>query len=133
MSTLLLIVIVYDFSACDQISDIFTMNSAKGLISWYSVLVIVFFGGLAAIQVFLYLTKRNRRGKFVMWVKIGIGILFVVGCIVGIVTNLEMVKKGHVFYFVAFDLYSFLGFLGFYGYEVYCRCRGINRNNVAPN
>lgn len=133
MSTLLLVVIVYDFSSCSQISDIFSMNSAKSLISWYSILTIILVASLVLIYVILYLTKRSRKIKFILGLKISIGVLFAVGCIVGVVTNLEMIKKGHVFYFVAFDLYSFFVILGFYAYEVYMKCRGGNRNNVAPD
>jgi hypothetical protein len=108
MSTLMLSVIVYDFSTCTQISDIFSIDSAKKLISWYSILVIVFFTAVLAIYLVLHATHRTNRSTLVLVFKLIIGLLVVAGCTVGVVANLEMFKKRQYPLFSVFDMYSFL-------------------------
>jgi cytochrome bd-type quinol oxidase subunit 2 len=108
MSTLLLIVIVYDFSSCRQLSDIFSIRSAQRLVSWYTILVFAFLSGLIVLQLYIWATNRNKKNKAIVALKVIIGILYVIGCLVGVLANFEMLKKGKITYFAAFDLYSFV-------------------------
>jgi hypothetical protein len=107
MSTLLLSIIVYDFQTCQQLSEIFSISSAEGLVSWYSILVIVFVGGLLVIYIICYITKRSQKNKLICLLKIVLGLIVVVGCLVGIIANVEMMAKRRLHFFSAFDLYSF--------------------------
>lgn len=133
MSTLLLILIVYDFSSCSQVSEIFTISSAKKLISGYSILIIIFLTSLSIFYIFTYITRRSRKSKFELGLKIVIGVLFIIGCTIGVITNLEMIKKGQIFYFAAFDLYSFFIYLAMNGVSLYYHCKNSSRDQVLPD
>ena len=133
MSTFLIILIVYNFSSCSQISEIFTISSAKKLISWYSILIIIFTTSLFIFYIFTFITKRSRKSRFILGLKIVIGVLFIIGCTIGVITNLEMIKKGHLFYFAAFDLYSFFICLVINGVSLYHRWKNSSREDVLDD
>ena len=131
MSTLLLIVIVYDFSSCRELSDIFSIHSAQRLVSWYTVLMLVFMACLLILQVFIMVTNRNRKNRYLVILKVVLGILYLVGCLVGVLANFEMLKKGKIRFFSAFDLYSFVMCLGMTGAQVYYRCRSLHSERAV--
>lgn len=131
MSTFLLIVIVYDFSSCRQLSEIFSIHSAERLVSWYTILVMVFMASLVILQVFIWATNRNKKNKFLTLLKVVLAILYIIGCLVGVLANFEMLKKGKISFFAAFDLYSFAICLGMTGMQVYSKCRNLHSNDAA--
>ena len=131
MSTFLLIVIVYDFSSCRQLSEIFPIHSAERLVSWYTILVLVFMASLIIFQIFIWATNRNKKHKFLTMLKVILGVLYIIGCLVGVLANFEMLKKGKISFFAAFDLYSFAICLGMTGVQVYSKCRNLHSGDAA--
>ena len=108
MSTLLISVIVYDFKSCQQISDIFSISSAKNLLSGYSIVVIIIIACFVAGNIISFATKRNHRNK-VFIIFQGISVITIgIGCFIGVIAGFEMIKKQRISLFSAFDLYSFL-------------------------
>ena len=131
MSTLLLIVIVYDFSSCRELSAIFSIHSAQRLVSWYTVLVLVFMASLFILQIFILVTNRNRKNRYLTVLKVVLGILYLIGCLVGVLANFEMLDKGKIRFFSAFDLYSFTMCLVMTAAQVYSRCRRLRPGEAA--
>ena len=93
MSTLLISVIVYDFKSCQQISDIFSISSAKNLLSGYSIVVIIIIACFVAGNIISFATKRNHRNK-VFIIFQGISVITIgIGCFIGVIAGFEMIKK----------------------------------------
>ena len=93
MSTMLLSVIVYDFSACEQISDIFSIASAWQLLSWYSIIIIIGLSLFVILFIICLLLKRNYNNRIFISLKFLFALAVIVGCSIGVVTNIEMIKK----------------------------------------
>lgn len=107
MSTLLLSVIVYDFRKCEENSNLFTVNSARLLLSWYSMSTILLVAGLGLLHVISYLKRRDHKNRVFVIFRTSFWLILVIGCSVGVVAGLEMVKNQKITLFTAFDLYSF--------------------------
>ncbi|OMJ88023.1 hypothetical protein SteCoe_10091 [Stentor coeruleus] len=107
MSTLLISVIVYDFQKCEELSDIFTLNSARRLLSWYSMIILVVLAGLLILFIIALAKKKNHRSKAYKVLLFIFGLVITIGSLIGIIANLEMVKKNKITLFSSFDLYSF--------------------------
>lgn len=107
MSTLLISVIVYDFQKCEELSDIFTLNSARNLLSWYSMIIVVVWVCLLILFITALAKKKNHRNKAFKVLMFISGLVVTIGSLIGIIANLEMVKKNKITLFSSFDLYSF--------------------------
>lgn len=132
MSTLLISVIVYDFQRCEELSDIFTISSARRLLSWYSMIIIVVWGVLITLLIISFINKKLHRGKLYRLLTIAFGIIIAIGSLIGVIANFEMVKKGKITLFSAFDLYSFALSTIAAGVTLIYRFKKSNSPNISP-
>ena len=107
MSTFVLSIIVYNFQNCGGNSRIFSIDSAYEIVSWYSVTVLVLICGFSAVYAASYCRKESHKNKVFAFLRGCAWIVGITGCIIGLVTDIEMIQNENITIFSAFDIYSF--------------------------
>lgn len=107
MSTLLLGIIVYDYNDCDEVSNIFSLDTANDLISYYSVFILVLIISFSVVVVFDRYIPRSRKRKIMNSITFILTFLIIFGALIGLLAIIELLNNHKVMIFLLFDLYSF--------------------------
>ncbi|CAG9311659.1 unnamed protein product [Blepharisma stoltei] len=107
MSTVLLTVIIYDFDSCNEVSSIFSLKSSTDLCSAYSAIILAVLAGLFTIKIVTLVQKRAQRYKIFTILTFILTFGIIVGSLIGLISEIEILRKDKVYTFVLFDLYSF--------------------------
>ncbi|CAG9315616.1 unnamed protein product [Blepharisma stoltei] len=115
MSSVLLTVIIYDFDNCSKVSHIFSLESSLELSGIYSVIILAVLIGLVSIKIITYVQKRSQRYKIFTVLTLLLTLCIIVGSLIGLISEIEILRNDKPYAFVLFDLYSFCIALVFLG------------------
>lgn len=109
MTALLLSVLVYDFEECSEISNIFSLNLALDLISGYSVIFLVLILGVIVANIMIHILRMiNRKHVSLTVLILLVSLSVILGCAVGLIICIELLRQGKVYVFLLYDLFSFI-------------------------
>lgn len=109
MTALLLSVLVYDFEECSEISSIFSLNLALDLISGYSVIFLVLIILVIVANIMIHILRMmNRKHVSLTVLILLVSLSVILGCAVGLIICVELLRQGKMYVFLLYDLLSFI-------------------------
>lgn len=109
MTTLLLSVLVYDYDECSEISSIFSLNLALDLISGYSVIFLVLILLVILANFLIHIVRLiTKKHAYLTVLILLLSLIVIVGCALGLIICIELLKDGKVYVFILYDLVSFI-------------------------